>query len=124
MGSYDVVQSVFSLSAKMAILALGVVVARFVVMRWGNKTLKRLFIKAHLPAAVVLVTAGTLHGFIVWRWFGVFLSPVYISGSLALFAAWKAVAMFAFREKIGPKWVYWHRFFAVIALAALAIHRL
>ena len=124
MESHDVIQTVFSLSAKTAIIALGVVIARFVAMRWGNKTIKRMFVKIHHPAAITVIIAGAIHGFIVWRWFGVSLSPLYISGGVALFSACTAVAMYAFRAKIGPKWVYWHRAFAVVAIAALAVHRL
>jgi hypothetical protein len=57
----DLVVLIDGLSAKIAMLMLFIVVAKFVTKRIGLKSFDRLLMKIYKPAGYILVMAGLIH---------------------------------------------------------------
>ena len=118
----DIIMIADKLTAKVALLALLIVAAKFITKRIGAKKADRLLMKIHRPAGYILVAAGLTHGLLSFRILSITPALVYVLGFICLFAILAAIMTFLLKDKLSKKWLIWHRFTTVIVLVTLVLH--
>ncbi|SHI21809.1 hypothetical protein [Desulfosporosinus lacus] len=110
------------LSAKIAICAFFIVVAKFVTKRVGIKSVDRLLMTIHKPAGYVLVVAGLIH--MVFSFQVVSTIPIigYVMGFICMFAIIALIATCMLKRKFGEHWLVWHRIMTAIAISTVILH--
>lgn len=118
----DIIAIIDIMAAKIAMFAFLIVAAKFVTKHIGAKTADRLLMKIHRPAGYVLAVTGLIHGVLSFRIFSTTPVIVYILGFICMLAILAAIATFFLKNKLGNKWLIWHRITTVIALVTLVLH--
>ncbi len=116
------IMGIDSLTAKLAMLALFIVLAKFITKQTGFKKLDTKLMKIHKPATYVLLITGIIHmitSFVYLNNLGIL---PYILGFICLLSIIGAAISFIKRKDIGKKWLFWHRICSIIALITLFIH--
>ena len=118
----DMIMIADKMTAKVALLALLIVVAKLITKRIGTKKADQFLMKIHRPAGYILAAAGLAHGILSFRIFSTTPVIVYILGFICLFAIVAALVTFFLKKKLGKGWLIWHRITTVIALITLVLH--
>lgn len=118
----DIIATIDILAAKIAMIALLIVVAKFITKRIGAKTADRFLMKIHRPAGYILAVAGLIHGILSFSVFSTTPTMVYVLGIICMVAILAAIMTFFLKNKLGKKWLFWHRVTTVIALVTLVLH--
>lgn len=111
-----------SLTAKLAMLSLLIIVAKFVTKRTSFKKLDAQLMKIHKPSTYLLLITGSIHmltSFIYLDRLGIL---PYVLGFVCMFSIIGAFVSFLKRKELGGKWLFWHRVFSIIAIVTLIIH--
>ena len=111
-----------TLSAKLAELALFILLAKFITKRIGAKKLDAKLMKIHKPATYVVVIAGVIHMCTSFSSFETLGIMPYLLGFVCLLSIIGAVLSFVKRKDIGKRWVVWHRACSLLALVTLFLH--
>lgn len=111
-----------SLTVKLAMLTLFIVLAKFITKRMGFKKLDAQLMKIHKPSTYILLITGTIHMFTSFIYIDRLGILPYILGLVCLLSIIGAAASFIKRKTIGEKWLFWHRIFSITALVTLFIH--
>lgn len=118
----SIIMGIDSLTARLAMLTLFIVLIKFITKRTGPKKLDTKLMKIHKSATYVLLVTGIIHmctSFVYLNRLGIF---PYLLGFICLFSIIGAALTFIKRKEIGKKWLFWHRIFSLIALVTLFIH--
>lgn len=111
-----------ALCAKLALLALLIVSAKFMSKRIKIKALDRFLMKVHRPAGYVLVVTGVIHMVLSVSQVSTTATLAYIVGFISLIAIIAAILAFYKKNQVGGRWIVWHRIFTVVALIAVFLH--
>ncbi len=118
----SIIMGIDSLTAELAMLALFIVLAKFITKRTGFKKLDTKLMKIHKPATFILLVTGIIHMFTSFVYFDRLGILPYILGFLCLISIIGAALTFIKRKNIGKRWLFWHRICSIIALVTLFIH--
>ncbi len=118
----SIIMEIDSLAAELAMLALFIVLAKFITKRTRFKKLDIKLMKIHKPATLILLITGIIHMFTSFVYFNQLGILSYILGFVCLLSIISAALTFIKRENIGKRWLFWHRICSIIALVTLLVH--
>ncbi|MEL7659402.1 hypothetical protein [Acetobacterium wieringae] len=118
----QLIMGIDALCAKLAMLALVIVSAKFVSKRIKIKVLDRFLMNVHRPAGYVLVGTGVIHMVLSFSQVSTTAVLAYVVGFISLVAIIAAILAFYKKNKVGGRWIVWHRIFTVIAMITVVLH--
>jgi len=124
------IERIYIFASIIAVLSLIIVVAKFVTKRFQKKSsvlfnrVDTKLMKIHKSSAKILIVSGTLHGMLTLTNFTQYGIKPYIMGTICLLCCIASAACFYLKKRLKStkSWVLYHRFFAVISLAAFIGH--
>lgn len=110
------------IAAKLATIAVILVVLKFVLIRTKMNRITAFFQRIHRPVSYFILFFALLHGVSSLHAFQEVDLFVYFLGLLSFISVLATIGTHVIKEKLDQAWLKWHRIFTVITLIILAIH--